>query len=347
MVYDLGFHEDCSDLVKNHKITEAEAKARKVFLIAAFQNDSLWSLYFGRPGTISSAVIRETSYISNGFDHSSPSPTLDAWVQHCILVSEIASVLNSPTPFDRQSLDQLSQLFKKTQNAYQSLPSALIFRESQVPEFDSWAYALNMQYCGLQIILHRIPTLIRLRKRVLDVQNQHQNTLPGFTLEESQSIKHENAVRIAILFRSYIQIHGIERLHSVMLDNLFVAIFTLVQYMLGKQNQNPTVVRDMQWLRVLAGAMELAQKHFPVLFRMRRTMSSTVENTFLAGMFNSRLGIAPPAEYVLAAQQPPPQGPDFSTIANDTFTADFFLDAPLGYEIGQQPDFDILGWPYR
>lgn len=343
MVFDLGLHEDCSDLVKQGKLTQDEAKVRQVLFFAAFQLDSLWSLYFGRPSTISISTVSAVSHVSWGAESDCTSaPTLGAWIKHCTIVAEVANVLNNPGPLDCNALNRLSQLFTETRASYDSLSPAIRCKDSQISELDPSAYALNMQYCGLQIVLHRIPALVRFRKRTPDVCNSLQNMLPGFTREDAQTIKHDNAVRIARLAHTYIQIYGIERVHSTMLDNIFVAALSLISHIFVAQNQVTPETRDMQWLRILSDAIQMAQKHYPVVVRMLRTLSSTVENTSLSEMFTSHMGLNSYPE-PLSLLQPFSPILDYNHL-DDMFMSDFLLEPPMRTDRDDDNNFNNMVW---
>jgi len=219
------------------------------------------------------------------------------------------------------------------------------YRDAEISELDSSAYALNMQYCGLQIILHRIPALLRHRRRIPDASNFIQNTLPGFTKQDSDGIKHENALKIVQLLHTFVQIYGIERIHSVMLDCVYLAASALTHDILSAQSHNPPPGRDTQRLRLLSSTMESAQKHYPVVARMRRTLSNTVENTPLSTMFNPRSDSnACSGDTVISHNHfMSPQMNRF----DDTFMSDLFFEPLTGTTIAPDLDFShvpTLSW---
>lgn len=342
MVFDLGLHEDCSELVEQGKLKPEEAKIRQMLFFCAFQHDALWSLYFGRPSTISITVASAMFNAAGRFENQCPNtPTLEPWISHCIIVSEIAGVLNAPGQLGRDALNRLSQLCAATTAAYESLPPVVKYRDSEISELDSSAYALNMQYCGLQIVLHRIPALLRHRRRIPDTSNFIQSTLPGFTKQDSDGIKRENALKIVQLLHTFVQIYGIERIHSVMLDCVYLAASALTHHILSAQNQISLPGRDTQWLRFLSSTMESAQKHYPVVARMRRTLSNTVENTPLSTIFNPHSDSnACSGDTVMSYNHF--MSPQINRF-DDAFMTDLFLEPLTGTTIA--PDLDFTHGP--
>jgi hypothetical protein len=347
LVFDLGLHQDCSELVKQGKLRPEEAKVRQVLFFAAFQNDSLWSLYFGRPGTISIPFVNAAFYVFDGnkTDHTTGS-TLKAWIEHCTIIHEVGSILNNPQPLDRNGINHLSRLYADTLAAYDSLPPAIRWKDLQISELDASAYALNMQYCGLKIILHRIPVLLRFRQKTPDLHGLLPSTLPGFTREESQTIKYENAVRIAQLLHSFLQMYGVEKLHSTMLDNMFVAASTISRHILAAQTRGTTTSKDMRWLRILSNAMMTAQPHFPVTLQMIQTISNTLENTCLSGLFTSHLRLNVNSKFP-PVLQPSIPNVEHSHLLDDIFMNDILLEPPMELDLDNDPDFFNITWPQQ
>lgn len=349
LAFDLGLHQDCSELVKQGKLTPEEGKVRQLLFFAAFQNDSLWSLYFGRPSTISIPFVDTASYVFDWtkYDNTAGS-TLKAWIEHCTLVHEIGSLLNDPRPLDRNRIEHLSRLYAATLSAFDSLPPTIRCRDLQISELDASAYALNMQYCGLQIILQRIPALLLSRQKTADLhgRSNSQNTLPGFTKEESHIIKYENAIRISQLLHSFLQIYGVEKLHSTMLDNMFVAASTISRHILAAQGRGMPSSKDVRWLRMLSNAMLAAQPHFPITLRMIHSISSTLKNTNLSGFFTSHMRSNMRSSKPLTTE-PSISNVEHNNLLDDIFMNDILLEPPIGLDLDNDPDFFNISWPQQ
>ncbi|KAJ9641713.1 hypothetical protein H2204_002775 [Knufia peltigerae] len=299
LLVDLGLHEDCSDLVTQGKLTEAEASCRKDLLYSAFIYETVGAWFLGRPRQIPISAVSLNFPSREIYDPANTSTVVFySWVQLCIQMAFVADIVNDALPLDDQAIQQLSQLCANIQSFQDSLPPGVKWEGSTMSPLDSSAYSLNTQAAALQIIIHQIPTRCRRpAKRGLNDNNNNTNpprvqspsaTLSGFEPELSQRICYDNAVRIAQLVRMSVEIHGVENMSPTMLDNMFVAAMVLIRRNLDSTelHQDWWLDKDRQWLVVLSEALDAVQKHFPMAYRIRFRLSRAVENTPMDDIFN-------------------------------------------------------------
>lgn len=292
LLFDLGLHEDCTNLVTQGKLSATEATFRHILFLGTFVFDRLWSLYLGRPSSIPLPILFEAqrAAFSRG---GSEATSLDAWVSLCTQMSEVIEILNSASPLDQKSVDHLFRLDTKIRDCFEALPPALTCNETEVSELNVNAYGLHVQFYGIRIVLHRLLSKASCQQRLSDgLVGTEPGSPRSTTLEHSRTIMYTNAIRIARLVSIYYQIFGIENVITVMLDNMFIAATVIISHILELQHQNSSTSteRDVQWLRLLADMMQKAQKHYHVAARMRFTLSSSVDGTSLAGIFGSGPG---------------------------------------------------------
>jgi hypothetical protein len=243
----------------------------------------------GRPRNIPlSSLTPALSPGSECFQSDTTAPVLHAWARLCVEMAQVEDILNSPLPLDGRMLEQLSQLYTTICTLYDNLPPDLAWHDSQSSPLHASGYALHTQICALQIVLQRIPTRSRHVLQHLDVVEDGEDVLPGFTLETSQTIIYEKAVRIARLVHLLVQVHGVEQIVPTMLDNIFVACMALILHVSSNQQQqeDPTLAEgDKQWLRVLSETLESVQKHYSMAYPIRQTLHFAARNTSVADIF--------------------------------------------------------------
>jgi hypothetical protein len=97
---------------------------------------------------------------------------------------------------------------------------------------------------------------------------------------------HHNSVKIIRLGLTYREIFGLEKVATVVLDNLFVASATLAELVMREPFS--TIEDDVQWLKSVDEMMDALQVHFPVVSRMQKTLAWIVQgSTALSNIFGS------------------------------------------------------------
>ena len=203
-------------------------------------------------------------------------------------MSAVSDILNNSSLIDFATRQRLADLDRRIRHRSEALPPSLILHENDLAQLPVNAYGLHIQFFGLRIVLHRL--LCQNTSR--ETTGEDSSGIPSpdnNQLDQSRTIMHDSAVRIARLVSAYLQVCGIENAITVMLDNVYVAAAVLIPHLLGllPHDNSPATHRDLHWLRSLADMLHKAQKHYPVTARMRATLSSFVENTSLAGMFGT------------------------------------------------------------
>jgi hypothetical protein len=281
-LFELGLHKENALLVSQGKLEESEAKCRTTLFLAAFLYDTLWSWFLGRPRRIALEIVPQSKLhepADAGMTH------LSIWVKLCSFIAQVGDILNAPLPLDYVALSRLSQLRLMIRECQDCLPSGLNDENSKISELDAPAYALNTCFCMLQINILRIPLQLCRPNEYVYIHKDDDMSLPGITPGDSRAIIHENAVRVAQLAKSFVQIHGVEQMVPTMLENIFVAALSLIQHILHNQQLGVSYERDMGLLRFLSLLLEKVEKHYHLACRINHALYSIVENTSLAGTF--------------------------------------------------------------
>lgn len=266
-------------------VTQTEADCRQTLFLATFLYDTIYAWYLGRPRSIPLATVQSALYLDGKNDHNNTGMSaLHAWAGLCVHMANVGDMFNAPLPLD---LNALSQICATIRTFYYSLPPGLACTDSQMSSLDASAYALNTQFCALQILLHRLPTRHRHPKQDLDPLENDEVVLPGFTQQESLGAIYANAVRIARLVHFLVQIHGIEHIVPTILDNIFVAAVALIRHILRNTHQASSQDRDKLWLQKLSNTLEAVQKHYHMVCGIRAALFYIVEKTPLAGVFKA------------------------------------------------------------
>ncbi|KAF5004432.1 hypothetical protein FDECE_9070 [Fusarium decemcellulare] len=278
LLFDLGLHQDCTQLVKHGILVETDANLRIELFLCAFVYDRLWALYLGRPSCIPLASFQQRRPCVESTQHPM---ILTYWTDLCGYISEVTEILNGHLDnLDHKAAEHLTNLSSRIFAAHSNLPPE--FSCKHMSELHVTAYGLNMQYCGIQIVLHRV---------LIKVQVQRPNEgldMNCDQVDKSRYIMFENAISICRLVLAYREIFGIDNFITVMLDNMYIAASTLISHILQPPaNQGSDMSNAHQFLQIISETMALLQKHYPVTERMRHTLSLITENTPLAGLFGS------------------------------------------------------------
>lgn len=238
-------------------------------------------------------------------------------------LSEVTDALNNPIKESAQSvITRLFELSARIRSSHDMLPVPLSCR--QISDLDSTGYGLNMQFCGMQIVLHR-----GLIKILMQNNNNSNNTTEGNgastttrmsvdpdsreKIERSLDTMYEYAVCISRLVLAYREIFGIESFVTIILDNMYLASSTLISHSIqvpsaslghtttgirnNNNNNNSSTTTTtttqlcpdtVQLLNVMSDTLESLTKHFPVALKMHRTLSRICENAGLDGVFGAK-----------------------------------------------------------
>jgi hypothetical protein len=266
LLTDLGLHE-FPDASEEAEVTHIK-RARSHLLGACIALEGIWCMYLGRPSSIPSS-IHQTAAMSCERYRWPDSSVLAAWLGLCGPMADICGVLNSSRPLSADAKTRLSLLSVNLQSWLDKLPTGFIYDELKTADLDPTAYELHMQHCKVQILV----------QQAYGGDDEYAKT-------RRVSI-YDAAIRIIRLLLIYRQIHGTERIRSVMLDAVNLALATLVDHYLRHPNIIEDQKHDIHWLRLAIKSMIDIQLHFPIIGRMLNSLTVAVEGTPLAPLLGA------------------------------------------------------------
>ncbi|KFY92971.1 hypothetical protein V498_04641 [Pseudogymnoascus sp. VKM F-4517 (FW-2822)] len=311
LLTDIGLHEspDVSDEAETIHIK----RARLNLLGACISLEGIWCMYLGRPTSIPSS-IHQAAALSCEQYQGPDSTTLAAWLGLCGPMADICDVLNSSRHLNDDAKNRLSQYSVNLQSCLDKLPVGFVYNEPSAADLDPTAYSVHMQYCKVQILVL-------------------QSSDGDDVADESRRVHiYDAAIRIIRLLLIYRQIHGTERIRSVMLDAVNLALETLVDQYLQHRDLIETRKHDIQWLHLAIKSMIDIQPHFPIIGRMLNSLAAAVEGTPLASLFRA-IGpyLSPGCSSSTDARtyaEPPANAPDI--LGNEPMTAGEFTADDIG-----------------
>ncbi|OAA60527.1 fungal specific transcription factor domain containing protein [Niveomyces insectorum RCEF 264] len=281
LLFDLGLQEDSAQPDTHGILLEADESLRHTLLPGAFVHDKLWSLFLNRPSCVPFYALEKSQRFA------APGSTLEHWITLCKHLSSLKEAIdNAQKEPKRGALDRLLELGAQIRTSHSGLPPP--FCCQQMADLDITAYGLNMQFCGLQIVLHRaIVKILDQRMIALDFSEL------AARVDKSRNIMYENAMCICKLVRAYREILGIESFLSIMLDSTYMAASTLVSHVLRPPSVSdwsappavPPPHSVSNSLDDVSETLAALQRHYPVAAKMRCTLASLCEGTFLAATF--------------------------------------------------------------
>lgn len=287
LAFDLGLHQDCSDLVRTGHLSELEAAIRQQVFFSCLVNERLWCIYLGRPSLIKiSDVSTPRPRIT---DLNFQTQTQAAWIDLSLMSSEISDLFNCPSLVDEQTIRRLIDIDSRLHTWFESLPQALKSGNSSDADLHPQMYALHMQFCGIQILVHRTSIMTRRKFSPAAFSEQEISSLRGQTLQQTRLDYHDNAVKIARLLAAFKERIGLERVPPVMLDNLYMATIALISYVSREGQAGELYESDISWMVLLLDALESLQVHYPVAVRMRLTLSDVLRRSWLANSVDAPL----------------------------------------------------------
>ncbi|KAI1615954.1 hypothetical protein EDD36DRAFT_119097 [Exophiala viscosa] len=289
VLVDLALHVDHSAPVKEQNMTQDDAEFRDSLLLGTFVYATLWSLYLGRPNSISSPVVAAVRRV---VEYGSCTTTLQMWVTLSLQMMDIIEILNSTTSLrspERGSKLRLCSLEINLRSVFDNLPPELAFDEQRIDELDAEAYGPHMQYSGIQVTLHR--AMIKGTNFAPAIRD---DIVQPKSLDHLYAVVHENAMRIARLMLSYRRIFGLENIITVMLDNVYVAAIALTSHIIRMQQLARPFDSEIRWLRSLYEVLEAAEKHYPVTIRMRSSLIHFIRQTPLVKFFPEKVPTTSP-----------------------------------------------------
>lgn len=266
LLTDIGLHE--SPDIPEELETIHIKRARSNLLGACIALEGIWCMYLGRPTSIPSSIHRAAALSCERYQ-GPDSTTLAAWLGLCGPMANICDVLNSSCPLNDDSKNRLLQYNANLQIWMDKLPVGFVYDESNTADLDPTAYGVHMQYCKVQILVQ---------------QSCDDDDVAAGTRRVRI---YDAAIRIIRLLLIYRQIHGTERIRSVMLDAVNLALETLIHQHLQHRDLMESRKHDIQWLHLAIKSMIDIQPHFPIIRRMLNTLAVVVEGTPLSSLFRA------------------------------------------------------------
>lgn len=264
LLTDIGLHEspDASEEAETIHIK----RARSNHLGACIALEGIWCMYLGRPTSIPSS-FHQAAALSCEQYQGPDSTTLAAWLGLCGPMADICDVLNSSRPLNGDAKTRLSQHNVNLRSWLDKLPVGFVYDEANTADLDPAAYGVHMQYCKVQILVE-------------------QSSVGDDVDAKTRRVRiYDAAIRIIRLLLIYRQIHGTERIRSVMLDAVNLALETLVDQYLQHRDLIETRKHDIEWLHLAIKSMIDIQPHFPIIGRMLNSLAVAIEGTPLASLF--------------------------------------------------------------
>ncbi|OBT77600.1 hypothetical protein VF21_04574 [Pseudogymnoascus sp. 05NY08] len=266
LLTDIGLHE--SPDVPEESETIHIKRARSNLLGACISFEGIWCMYLGRPTSIPSS-IHQAAALSCERYQGPDSTTLAAWLGLCGPMADICDVLNNRRPLNDDAKNRLSEHNANLQIWLDKLPVGFVYDEPNTAELEPAAYGIHMQYCKVQILV------------------QQASDGDDAAIRTRRFRTYDAAIRIIRLLLIYRQIHGTERIQSVMLDAVNLALETLVDQYLQHRDLIETRKHDIQWLHLAIKSMIDIQPHFPIIGRMLNSLAVVVEGTPLSSLFRA------------------------------------------------------------
>lgn len=280
LLADLGLHEPPSPSDEGADPAVVNAQLRILGSCAAFEG--VWCMYLGRATSIPRSIVTKAATALQNYKGPGAT-TLTAWIGLCAPMTDVCDILNRSSPLDASAKARLHQLDLDMQQWYRGLDPNFAYDESNIADLDPTAYGVHMQYCKVQILMHqtlhkeenipmgRSPTF---GQGTVHHHNPHEQAI------------YDSSLRIVRLLLTYRQVHGPEKIPSVMLDNVSLGLVNIISHYLRYPYLIEYQPRDIQWLRLAIENMRSICPHFPIVGRMLTSLQVLVKGTSLADMLN-------------------------------------------------------------
>ncbi|KAK6385516.1 hypothetical protein LTS17_001084 [Exophiala oligosperma] len=272
LIITLGLHQDCSELTNSGFLSKEDALARQRMTYGVFVYEQTWSLFLGRPSSLKASHIQHP-FLPSGCS-SYQAHLLAGWVDLCTLIRKVVNTCTCIKHHFQSCLPKCKQLEEALRSWERNLPPELAWSGKDPVSWPPSLCALYMQFCNIQLLLHRTVSSCQRDFRMPDL-----DAWP-YSRQDSRKIMHENAVKIA-------QTLEVRRLAfedwgfaTLMLDIIFTAASTLITCMASNGNQK-SALSDHKCLIGVLGVCEGLQTNYPVVKRMVSVLNSMLESTGL------------------------------------------------------------------
>ncbi|KAJ0415935.1 hypothetical protein BJY00DRAFT_317396 [Aspergillus carlsbadensis] len=279
---DLALHESPEGRHGDDSARVRDARRRLLGACVAFEG--VWCMYLGRPSSIPASILQAATAACDqrlSSLRNAAESTLAAWVGLSGPMAEICDLLNTCPTLHAEAKVRLLRLTRRLHQWTTDLPAGFSCDDTDTADLDPTAYGVHMQYCKVQILVQQALCGAE-AARAQAALPPGAGACDDHDCESARRLVYESAIRIVRLLLTYRQIHGPEKIPSVMLDNANLALVTLTHCFL---RMTPALVesrkRHIQWVRLAIESMAAIQPHFPVIRRMLDSLRMTVEGTSL------------------------------------------------------------------
>ncbi|KAL2782900.1 hypothetical protein BJX66DRAFT_319547 [Aspergillus keveii] len=275
LLSDLGLHEPHDFSGTTHSIHIQSARLH--LLGACISLEGIWCMYLGRPSSIPRSILRTAATSCTKYQ-GPESSTLSTWVGLCGPMADICEVLNTSRPLTVEAKIILAQLNENLHSWLETLPPGLIYDEPNAADLEPAAYAIHMQFCKIQILVLQASA------------TTPETSTSARTINNNNDQIYTSSLRIIRLLLIYRQIHGTERIRSVMLDTVNLAVATLTEQYIANPGLMESRKRDIRWLRLAFENMVDIQPQFPIIGRVLGSLVAVSGGTGLESVFRNVVG---------------------------------------------------------
>ncbi|KAJ5792052.1 uncharacterized protein N7503_008030 [Penicillium pulvis] len=263
LLFDLGLHQDCQDLIRAGFLTSSERKARHATLWGCYVSDKLYCIYQGRPSAVK---LQDIAIPRPSLETVGPQwETLDAWVDLASVLDEIITTFNK-FPHKKADSNWLTATSNRLFEWLEHLPTHLQWNAQAIPGI----CALHMQFLSVIIVLHRPFAVYKPR----DDQSRSTDHSPS-TL--ARRLCTENAIRISKLLLAFKNNYGTKKIFSTVCHMVLTAALSLISEISTEKGDNKRD-EERKWLRVCFSILEELSSTFTVIGRNLKILTEIVES---------------------------------------------------------------------
>lgn len=271
LLFDLGLHQDCTELMSAGCINDNDRKVRLVTLWGCYIIDKLYSCFQGRPTAVKLADI--SAPLPSKETVGSQYQILSAWVDLARILDDIINIVNRQEELlgDPVTLSKLSVTGDKLLQWLKRLPAELQWDPKQLDLPSPGICAIHMQFLATTILLHR-PFSASVVKPKTGKPSKRQ--LKGYTPSISQQICTLNSMRIAKILSGFHRQFGLDKIFSWVIPVILTASLSLISD-IASETQKGDKANERNWLKLcfalqkeMASSLPLAGRNLAILKSM-------------------------------------------------------------------------------
>ena len=297
MVFELGLHQDCTDLRKLGYVTKKQCEERKRVFWMAFVNDwyvlasshklwadsdigSLWAVYFGRPAAIKLSEI--TVPLLSPMDDSFDTALLAAWVELCKIqgaVAELCNITTRRSHAEEGTIQQLTTCDRMLRQWDLDLSDHLRWQAMDLSDRGPSLCVLQMMYCTTMITLHRPLAGFGKASPPLRHAASAFGSVDSANTATSREICRNFAVQGATLLDQFHRVYGPKHASTLMIRITFVVATTLVLQILATEEYLDTPCsEERDRLKPCVTFLDNLASQFPIGIQAARTLHTLLQH---------------------------------------------------------------------